>query len=81
MVDSPTIVPSKGPYARDGGAQLCHRQLQEVHGEDKVVDEWEAMGGDVGRQEAMGRRCCSRLLAGRRQAWRCQQPCCCYLVL
>ncbi len=45
------------PQGLDGGAMLYLRQLQRVYGEGNVqgvsVQEWQALGGDAGRQEAL----------------------------
>ncbi len=45
------------PHVRQGGAQLRYRQLERVYGEGNVVgvsgQEWEALGGDMGRQEEL----------------------------
>lgn len=45
------------PHVREGGAQLRYRQLERVYGGGNVVgvcvDEWEALAGDMGRQEEL----------------------------
>ncbi len=57
LVDGPDDVLGKLPQERSGGALLHRRQLQRVYGEGYVVGVsvvgWEALGGDVGRQEAL----------------------------
>ncbi len=57
LVDGPDIVMANQPQERVGGALLHRRQLQRVYGEGNVVGvsvaEWEALGGDVGRQEGL----------------------------
>lgn len=57
MVDGPGSVLGNHPQDRVGGNLLQRRQLQRVYGEGNVVAvstaEWEALGGDGQRQEAL----------------------------
>ncbi len=57
LVDGARHLLGNDPSTRDGHIQLRNRQLQRVYGEGNVVGvsavEWEALGGDLGRQEEL----------------------------
>lgn len=57
VVDGHKRLLANAPHLRDGHAQLRLRQLQRVYGEGNVVGvsavEWEALGGDLRRQEEL----------------------------